>query len=209
MTVEDFIFPIFKNLTPKQVTWMNMGLSKLWKKNAGQDLTGVNFCNFQEKWSGKIHLKQKTSLEMGVKIPKHSSTRLQHSLLMSNAVIIVEESLNSSSHQDNYYLILLFLADTCTWQTLRQQTYWEKHAQARTCRASLVKVEIKDRSLVSRFLLLQENTVKLLPILLQTCVSTSMGLHAICAHYHSAPVPGFLWGSPGLTQGFLDLLNSK
>ncbi|KAG7226798.1 hypothetical protein INR49_014147 [Caranx melampygus] len=27
VTVEDFIFPIFKNLTPKQVTWMNMGLS--------------------------------------------------------------------------------------------------------------------------------------------------------------------------------------
>lgn len=27
VTVEDFIFPVFKNLTPKQVTWMNMGLS--------------------------------------------------------------------------------------------------------------------------------------------------------------------------------------
>ncbi|XP_013864103.1 sodium-coupled monocarboxylate transporter 1 [Austrofundulus limnaeus] len=27
VTVEDFIFPLFKNLTNKQVTWMNMGLS--------------------------------------------------------------------------------------------------------------------------------------------------------------------------------------
>uniref|UniRef100_A0A8C6M1B7 Solute carrier family 5 member 8, like n=1 Tax=Nothobranchius furzeri TaxID=105023 RepID=A0A8C6M1B7_NOTFU len=29
VTVEDFIFPLCKNLTQKQVTWLNMGLSKL------------------------------------------------------------------------------------------------------------------------------------------------------------------------------------
>lgn len=28
VTVEDFILPVFKNLTEKQVYWMNMGLSK-------------------------------------------------------------------------------------------------------------------------------------------------------------------------------------
>lgn len=28
VTVEDFILPVCKNLTEKQVTWMNMGLSK-------------------------------------------------------------------------------------------------------------------------------------------------------------------------------------
>lgn len=32
VTVEDFILPVCKNLTEKQVTWMNMGLSKLCKK---------------------------------------------------------------------------------------------------------------------------------------------------------------------------------
>lgn len=33
VTTEDFILPFCKNLTNKQVTWMNMGLSKLLKKN--------------------------------------------------------------------------------------------------------------------------------------------------------------------------------
>lgn len=28
VTMEDFILPVFKNLTEKQVYWMNMGLSK-------------------------------------------------------------------------------------------------------------------------------------------------------------------------------------
>lgn len=28
VTVEDFVLPLGKNLTEKQVTWMNMGLSK-------------------------------------------------------------------------------------------------------------------------------------------------------------------------------------
>lgn len=32
VTVEDFILPLNKTLTDKQVTWMNMGLSKLCKK---------------------------------------------------------------------------------------------------------------------------------------------------------------------------------
>lgn len=35
VTVEDFILPVCKNLTEKQVTWMNMGLSKL-KENKTQ-----------------------------------------------------------------------------------------------------------------------------------------------------------------------------
>uniref|UniRef100_A0A8C6LZQ7 Solute carrier family 5 member 8, like n=1 Tax=Nothobranchius furzeri TaxID=105023 RepID=A0A8C6LZQ7_NOTFU len=40
VTVEDFIFPLCKNLTQKQVTWLNMGLSKLYKqtKNANKIL---------------------------------------------------------------------------------------------------------------------------------------------------------------------------
>lgn len=31
VTMEDFILPVFKNLTEKQVSWLNMGLSKLYK----------------------------------------------------------------------------------------------------------------------------------------------------------------------------------
>lgn len=33
VTVEDFILPYCKNLTDKQVIWMNMGLSKLHRRN--------------------------------------------------------------------------------------------------------------------------------------------------------------------------------
>lgn len=33
VTVEDFILPVRKNLTEKQVRWMNMGLSKLYMWN--------------------------------------------------------------------------------------------------------------------------------------------------------------------------------
>lgn len=29
VTVEDFIFPVWKNLTQRQISWLNMGLSKL------------------------------------------------------------------------------------------------------------------------------------------------------------------------------------
>lgn len=74
VTVEDFIFPIFKDLTPKQVTWMNMGLSKLCggkKQLKIENGRGARFCNLQEKWSGEILLKQKTLSEMGVKIQKY------------------------------------------------------------------------------------------------------------------------------------------
>lgn len=33
VTVEDFIRPVYKNLTDKQVTWMNMGLSEFHTKH--------------------------------------------------------------------------------------------------------------------------------------------------------------------------------
>lgn len=36
VTVEDFILPVYKDLTQKQVSWMNMGLSKLQKQKTSK-----------------------------------------------------------------------------------------------------------------------------------------------------------------------------
>lgn len=84
VTVEDFILPVCKNLTEKQVYWMNMGLSKLCKKY--------------------FH----SSLRMSRNQKKHK--------IKSDILITKEKSIHpwspqdTSRHQDNHYLILLFLA---------------------------------------------------------------------------------------------------
>lgn len=36
VTVEDFILPVYKDLTEKQVSWMNMSLSKLQKQKTSK-----------------------------------------------------------------------------------------------------------------------------------------------------------------------------
>lgn len=42
VTVEDYLHPVCKNLTERQVTWMNMGLSKLYEKSFIKDIFTLN-----------------------------------------------------------------------------------------------------------------------------------------------------------------------